>query len=190
MTEKSKKWLFLSGETYSELSPRLKAEPVATGEGALVSEEAIRGDWYVSNQCLKCGLRGALFVFEQRYVSLCPQCATERIEQMAADGRQLPPSVLLLHRETTRETTFQKQLAKEALSTKLEEFFRCHRCGAVVHEDDAGYWFPPGEDSSPSFCRACLETLASRQDELRDDRPGRTTSVPRRTDEKQGHEEA
>ena len=68
MTEKSKKWLFLSGETYSELRPRLKAEPVATGEGALVSREAIRGDRFYSRNCLKCGLKAALFVFEQQHV--------------------------------------------------------------------------------------------------------------------------
>jgi len=44
MTEETAKSPFLSGESFDELSVRRKAEPVATGAGALVSREAIAGD--------------------------------------------------------------------------------------------------------------------------------------------------
>ena len=171
MTEKSKKWLFLSGETYSELRPRLKAEPVATGEGALVSREAIRGDRFYSRNCLKCGLKAALFVFEQQHVSLCPRCTTERIERMAEEGRELPPTVLWLHFETVKETRFQEQKAREDLSVKFDDFYRCHRCGKVIQDRDARYWFPPGKNVSPAYCSRCCGILKSGRDKPCEDRP-------------------
>ena len=171
MTEKGKKWLFLSGETYTELSPRLKAEPVATGEGARVSAEAIRGDRFYSRNCLICGLKAALFVFETQYISLCPRCTTERVERMAEEGRELPPSVLWLHFETVKETRFQEEQRKAALSVELDDFSRCHRCGTVMQVKDARYWFPPGKSSSPAYCSRCCGILSSGRDKPREDRP-------------------
>jgi len=67
MTREARKSPFLSGDTFDELCARLKAEPVATGEGASVSREAIRGDRFYSRNCLKCGLKAALFVFEKQF---------------------------------------------------------------------------------------------------------------------------
>jgi len=171
MTATDEKSLFLSGETFDELYARLEAEPVAAGDAALVSREAIRGDRFVSHKCSKCWMAAALFAFERQYVSLCPQCATERIDRMAAEGRELPPTVVWLHFETTEQMRFQERKAWEALSVKFDVFYRCHRCGRVIHEKDARYWFPPGGNSSPAYCGECYEILKSGWDEPREDRP-------------------
>ena len=162
---------FLSGETYSGLLDRLEAEPAATGDGALVSREAIEGDRFFSHRCFKCWSRASLFAFEHRFVSLCPQCATERIVHMAAEGQDLPPSVLWLHLETSKEIQYEERRAREALSVKLDDFYRCHRCGKIVHPKDARYWFPPGENVSPAYCGICSKILSSGLDEPRVDRP-------------------
>jgi len=145
MTEETAKSPFLSGESFDELSVRRKAEPVATGAGALVSREAIAGDRFVSGNCIRCWMKAALFVFEQQYVSLCPKCATERIEHMASEGGELPPTVVWLHFETRKETRGQERQEREALSVKLDDFLRCHRCGRTVQVKDAASVSVPSE---------------------------------------------
>jgi ssDNA-binding Zn-finger/Zn-ribbon topoisomerase 1 len=171
MTKTTGKSRFLSGETFDQLYARLEAEPVATGDGAPVSKEAIRGDRFLSNKCVKCGLAAALFVFERQYIGLCPNCTTQRIERMAEQGIELPPTVVWLHFETVTETRFQEQKAKDALSVKFDDFSRCHRCGTVMQLKDARYWLPPGRSSSPAYCDRCYEILDSGRDRPREDCP-------------------
>ncbi len=146
---------------FRSLLDRALANPVATGEGKLISREAITGDRFGPNGCVRCGDRGALYAFEFKYISLCTTCTKDRIDQIVGSGRELPPSVEWLHYEVRTELKGQETRAEEAFSVKLDVFFRCDWCGKVIHEKVARYWFPPGRNSSPPYCRPCREELAS-----------------------------
>jgi len=140
---------------------RVLANPVATGEGKLISREAITGDRFGPNGCIRCGNHGALYVFEFKYISLCTACTKDRIDRIIASGRDLPPSVEWLHHEVRTEFQHQERRAKEAFSVKLDVFYRCDWCGKFMHMNVARYWFPPGRNSSPPYCRPCRADLAS-----------------------------
>ena len=84
-------------EARMEQMKQRRRAPVATGEAALVSRAAIRGDRFWNHHCRECGDHGAAFVFETKIISLCARCTAERIERLAGAGRVLPPSVHLLY---------------------------------------------------------------------------------------------
>lgn len=148
-------------EKFLSLLRRALANPVATGEGKLISREAITGDRFGPNGCIRCGDRGALFAFEFQFISLCARCTRDRIDQIVGSGRELPPSVEWLHYEVRTEIQAQDRRARDAFRVKLDVFFRCDWCGKVIHDKVARYWFPPGRNSSPPYCWPCREELAS-----------------------------
>ncbi len=148
-------------ESFEALVKKVIETPVATGEGAEVSKAAITGDRFRDCYCLKCGDHGALYVFEENYVSLCSNCTIERIEKLAGAGRELPTSVLWLHWEAEREMKQQEKREREKLSVVFDDLCRCGRCAALIQTKDVRYWIPEGECSSPPYCRDCREILAS-----------------------------
>lgn len=150
-----------SEKALRSLLDRLLANPVATGEGKLISRKAITGDKFGPNGCIRCGDRGALFAFEFQFISLCARCTRDRIDQIVGSGRELPPSVECLHYEVRTEIQAQERRARDAFRVNLDVFCRCDWCGKVIHDKVARYWFPPGRNSSPPYCRPCREELAS-----------------------------
>jgi hypothetical protein len=151
-------------EAWKALLKAVLEAPVATGEGAEMSEAAITGDRFRDNHCVRCWDRGALYCFEENYVSLCSRCTIERIERLAGVGRELPPSVLWLHWEAEKELRAQAKREREKLSIVFDDMCRCARCTALIQTKDARYWIPEGGNSSPPYCKECREILASGED--------------------------
>lgn len=155
----------LEREAWLAIMRAVSEDPVARGKAAEVSRAAITGDEFRDCHCLKCGDHGALYCFEEKYVSLCSRCTIERIERLAGAGKVLPPSVLWLHWEADREIRQSEKREREKLSVVFDDFYRCGRCAALVLRENARYWLPPDGGSSPPYCPPCRELLASRRED-------------------------
>lgn len=120
-----------------------------------VALEAMTGDEYVDSTCTKCGFGRALFMYEHKYVLICPSCTTDRIETIVASGRPIPVSLRYLHYETQTEVSAQTFRRTD----NVVRLVPCRRCSKLLRERECRYWFPEGSNSSPPYCLACFETL-------------------------------
>ena len=83
---------------------------------------------------------------------------------MAGAGLRLPPSVLALYWSIGQQLTDRERRKREELSVRLDDFYRCDRCGCMGQEDNARYW---GRDGLLyPLCVECLEICASRIEEF------------------------
>ena len=105
--------------------------------------------------CIRCGTRAALFIVQERFVTLCPKCVAERIEGLRQRGKEIPDWLEQLDREVRHELRAQERRAREALTVSWTDLVRCAKCGRVIRLKDARY--PPTEGESVCYphCQGC-----------------------------------
>ena len=154
--------LVLDPKAIYPLAKAYLADPGPTGEAAEVARAAVRGDAFdEDDECRKCGTPAGLFCWQERLVTLCPACTTDRIERLAGAGHELHPTVLWLHRETTNCLRQMARAALEKRTISFDDLYRCHRWRAFVLRDDVRYWGPDAGNVQYPHCGPCREIRAS-----------------------------
>lgn len=131
-------------------------------EDIVAFERVVPGDCFVGYRCVTCDYRAALFViaaevFLHEYVSLCPQCVSHRIQLLRNEVDVTPYWVSVLQREAAAEVAGQARKFGLRRDTLLwNSFYRCGFCGRLIVYEDARWFIPPGERSSPAYCPNCI----------------------------------
>ena len=145
-----------------DASGRVTLHPEAL-EVTPVDEDLFRrittGDVFVAGQCARCGCHEALFVCAGRFVGLCPQCAGLRIELLREKGAPEPKWITILYWEAGVEAECQRREAENSLTVSWDDVYTCARCGRPITAEDARYYEPPGETTSPPYCEPCADEL-------------------------------
>ena len=134
-------------------------------DDAYLFRRATTGTSLVGRSCFDCNLRLALFVVLNRFVSVCPGCATERIAGLRQELGSLPDWLQWFSKEVEKEVQFQRRKQDNSFELRWDDLFRCADCDKVVHERDARYHFEPEVHSSPPYCLVCYNRRASTQPE-------------------------
>lgn len=121
---------------------------------------ALGADRFLAQWCARCGHEGTAWADgEGGVVIRCPRCLRERVRSLREVHDSLPGSVDYL--ETMADRDLERQsLENHDLTVDFDVFYRCDRCDGLIHLDDARYWIPPGESSSPPYCRPCHAELS------------------------------
>lgn len=117
--------------------------------------------WIVSSDricwhgCIQCGTRAALFVVQERYVSLCPSCVSRRIEALRERRGAVPDWLEQLDLEARHELRAQERREAQALTVSWTDLVPCARCGKVIRLKEARYPLNEGQSVLHPHCQGC-----------------------------------
>lgn len=144
--------------------------PAEDPESAQLQREAVAyqrivpGDCFANSQCVTCEYHAALFViaagpYYGRLVRLCPLCVSHRIQQFCQEVDVLPAWVAWLQGEAKRAVAGQAKRDGRTPEFVWNNFYKTASCGRLVVYEDARWFVPPGETSSPAYCPTCIGSV-------------------------------
>lgn len=134
-------------------------------ESRLLITQVFTRESLSGHSCFECGKKAALFVVKGHYLGDCPSCIVRRICALKLRGAAKQWMEDLLW-EAEKEVKYQEKKENETFALNLDDFYRCHRCDRVIHQNDARYFFPPGTTSSHPYCIECRAALAAEPEPL------------------------
>jgi len=113
-----------------------------------------------AGQCRRCLYPVGLYTFSVGWFVQCPNCLKARIEDVLSEGLPLEGELAFTYRSVCTEVAKHDERQFGELTVEMPRFCRCARCDELVMAEDARYYVPPGEFSSPPYCRPCYQELA------------------------------